>query len=204
MFGKKLRELRKLEGWKQEEVAKKIGVTKQTYSHYENETRTPSLGTIRKLAEVYGVDLDTVFGTDDSPEIKEKGNVYTVPSFKSVPIVGQISCGNGVLAYEDIEGYEDVPSSWLNGGKYFFLRAKGDSMINARIHDGDLVLIREQPEVEDGEIAAVLIDGDAVLKRVYKQENGINLVSENPAYPTKFYSEGVQILGKLKKIFINV
>lgn len=202
MFGKKLKELRKIEGWTQEQVATKIGVTKQTYNHYENEKRTPSLGTIKKLAEVYGVDLDTVFG--EQSVAKEVGIVYDIPSFKSVPVVGQISCGNGVLAYEDIQGYEDVPTSWLNGGKYFFLRAKGDSMINARIHDGDLVLIREQPEVEDGEIAAVMIDGDAVLKRVYKRENTIILQSENPSYPPMILDKNVVILGKLKKIFINV
>ncbi|SEH77702.1 repressor LexA [Halobacillus karajensis] len=206
MFGEKLKSLRKIEGWTQEFVAKKIGVSKQTYSHYERENRTPSLKTIQKLAKIYDVDLDEIFGSENEQvkSEKEESVVYEVPAFEKLPIVGQISCGNGEVAFEEIEGYEDTPKSWLNGGSYFYLRTKGDSMSGARIHDGDLVLIRQQPDVEDGEIAAVLIDDEAVLKRVYKRNNTCILQSENPNYPPRFISDDVKILGKLKKIVINV
>lgn len=196
MYGKKLKELRKIEGWTQEEVAKRIGVSKQTYSHYENENRTPSLKTIRSLAGVYGVDLDHVFGD----EVRENQTIYEVKSFAKLPIVGHISCGQKQLAFENIEGYEEIPASWLNGGQYFFLRAKGDSMTGARISDGDLLLIRKQENVEDGEIAAVLIEDEAVLKRIYKRNGILVLQSENPQYPPIFVTKGkVQIIGKLKK-----
>lgn len=196
MYGRKLKELRKLEGWTQTEVAKKIGVSKQTYSHYENENRQPSLKTIRSLASVYGVDLDQVFGD----EIREDQSVYDIKSLIKIPIVGQVSCGKKELAFEDIEGYEEIPTSWLGDGEYFFLRAKGDSMIGARITHGDLLLIKKQKEIEDGEIAVVMVDEEAVLKRIYKSNNTIILQSENVHYPPIVITEGnVQIVGKLKK-----
>lgn len=193
MYGSKLRELRKIEGWTQEEVAKKLGISKQTYSHYENEKRKPSLNTIRELANVYQVNIDNIFAED------------TEVDFARLPIVGSISCGDGVLAFEDIEGYEDTPRSWLNGGDYFYLRAKGESMINARIHDGDLLLIRKQEEVENGEIAAVWVDGEAVLKKVYISDNTMILQSENPTYPPIVVDgkSKIKIIGKLKKVVLN-
>src|SRR5690625_6654504 len=88
MYGKKLRQLRHLEGWTTEEVAKKIGVAKQTYNHYENEKRKPGLTTIRKLAEVYGVDLDQIFGEE---LIKEEEATYKVNG--NIPIIGDIAAG---------------------------------------------------------------------------------------------------------------
>lgn len=187
MFGKKLKELRRLEGWTQEEVAKKLGVTKQTYSHYENETRKPSLEMIKHLAKVYRVNIDDIF----SEQVKREDIIF-------LPIVGQICCGNGVLAYEHIEGYESVPREWVKGAEHFFLKAKGDSMTGARIYDEDLILIRKQPTVENGEIAAVLIEEEAVLKRVYKNGQQLVLQSENPNYPPIF-SPPVEacIIGKL-------
>ena len=128
--------------------------------------------------------------------------------FVSLPVVGRISCGNGTLAYEEIEGYEVTPSSWLNGGEYFYLRAKGDSMTGARIQDGDLLLIRRQEEVEDGEIAAVLIGNEALLKRVFTRGNSLLLQSENPKYAPILLgpdqNDDVRILGKLKKIVVSV
>lgn len=194
MFGKKLRELRKIEGWTQEEVAKKLGISKQTYSNYENEKRRPSLSIIRELASIYNVNIDDIFAEEAGP-------------FAKLPIVGTISCGNGTIAYEDIEGYEEVPKSWIKGGEYIFLRAKGDSMINARIQDGDLLLIKRQDDVENGEIAAVVIDDEAVLKRVYKNNGTVILQSENPEYQPILLKEkdmkNIRIIGKLKKVILN-
>lgn len=127
--------------------------------------------------------------------------------FKELPIVGRISCGNGILAYQEIEGYETTPREWLNGGEYFYLRAKGDSMTGARIQDGDLLLIRRQNEVENGEVAAVYVNGEAVLKRVYKQNGSVVLQSENPKYPpiicTKETHPDFQIIGKLKRLVVS-
>lgn len=189
MYGKKLRELRKIEGWTQEDVANKLGITKQTYSHYENEKRKPGLDMIKELAAVYQVEIDDIFAEESFGD--------TV----SLPIVGKISCGIGSLAFDDIEGYETTPKEWVAGGEHFYLRAKGDSMIGARIHDGDLLLIRKQPEVQNGEIAAVLINdsSEAVLKRIYVNGEQMVLQSENPNYPPIFSPPAeVKIIGKLK------
>src|SRR5690554_6227012 len=153
------------------------------------------------MAHYFGVPISYFF---EENQIKGSRSCF---NFVKLPIVGAISCGNGAVAYDDIEGYEDVPSSWLNGGEYFFLRAKGDSMINARIQDGDLLLIRRQDDVENGEIAAVLIDGEAVLKRVYKTNDTIILQSENAMYKpiilNKNDMKDVRIIGKLKKVVLN-
>lgn len=187
MYGEKLKELRKLEGWTQEEVANKIGVSKQTYSHYENEKRKPSLGTIKELAAVYQVNIDDIFAEEKLSDLV------------NLPIVGRVSCGNGIIAFEDIEGYESTPREWLSGGDYFYVRAKGDSMNGARIYNDDLLLIRKQPEVENGEIAAVLIRDEVVLKRVYINGDQLVLQSENPNFPPIFAPPAeVKIIGKLK------
>lgn len=125
---------------------------------------------------------------------------------RNLPIVGNIACGDGIVAYEDIEGYEPTPANWLNGGKYFYLRAKGESMKGLRIQDGDLLLIREQPEVENGEIAAVVIDGYAVLKRVTISGETLVLESANPDFPPRVVSaedKNIQIIGKLKKVVLD-
>src|SRR5690606_39970820 len=96
----------------------------------------------------------------------------------------------------------------ITGGEYFYRRAEGDSMVGARIHDGDLLLIRKQPDVADGEIAAVLIDDEAMLKRVYRQNGLLVLQSENPNYPPivvdpKNNPRNIRIIGKLKKVVID-
>lgn len=201
-----IKRLMKERGWTQLKLSEKSHISKSTLSDYINCNTLISPGNVEKLSEAFGVhksDIDPSF--KNIYPIKEEKLLYgDTPSFTSLPIVGAISCGNGVLAYEDIEGYEDTPDSWLNGGEYFYLRAKGDSMINARIHEGDLLLIRRQEEVENGEIAAVLIDGEAVLKKVYKNDDSMILQSENPMYPPIIVGKGqnIQVIGKLKRAVI--
>lgn len=111
--------------------------------------------------------------------------------------LGEIACGEPIFADEQVETYIDLESD-INAD--FVLRAKGDSMINARINDGDLVFIKEQPDVSDGEIAAVIIDEEATLKRVYKYDDHITLNAENPAYKPIQVRRGeaktVRIIGK--------
>jgi len=200
-IGQKIKQLRKEHKLTQEELAKILDVKPTAVSAWELGRNKPLMDKLDMMAHYFGVPISYFF---EENEIKgPKNHIY----FVKLPIVGTISCGNGVIAYEDIEGYEDVPSSWLNGGEYFFLRAKGDSMINARIMDGDLLLIRRQDDVENGDIAAVLIDGEAVLKRVYKTDDTIILQSENPAYKPiilrKDDMKNIRIIGKLKKVVLN-
>lgn len=200
-IGQKIKQLRKAHKLTQEELAKILDVKPTAVSAWELGRNKPLMDKLDMMAHYFGVPISYFF---EENEIKgPKNHIY----FVKLPIVGTISCGNGVIAYEDIEGYEDVPRSWLNGGEYFFLRAKGDSMINARIMDGDLLLIRKQDDVENGEIAAMLIDGEAVLKRVYKTDDTIILQSENPMYKpiilNKNDMKDVRVIGKLKKVVLN-
>jgi len=208
MYGKKLRELRNLEAWTQEEVSKKLGVSKQTYSHYENEKRKPSLDMVHKLADVYGVDLNTVFGTNGSSKnVKEGPEKYYSDSskFKRLPIVGRISHDEDIVSYEEVQGYEDIPSSWLSEDEYFLFRASDNSMINARIQKDDLLLIKRQNTIENGEISVVYIDGSAVLKRIYETDSAIILQSENPKYPpiSIEYDKKIKVIGKLKLVILT-
>ena len=120
-----------------------------------------------------------------------------MPKMRKIPLIGAIACGSPILAEEHIEDYIDIP---VHIHADFSLTCKGDSMINARIFDGDIVYIRQQDTVESGEIAAVLIESEATLKRVLIYDDHIILAPENPTYkPIICWHEEmntVRILGK--------
>lgn len=203
-----IKKLMKLNGWTQLKTSEKSGISKSTLSDYINCKTLINPGNVEKLSVAFGVhksEIDPSFNTNTN-QVNEESAIYNVtPKMIQLPVVGKISCGAGALAFEEIEGYEATPTDWLNGGEYFYLRAKGDSMINARIVDGDLLLIRKQTDVENGEIAAVSIDDEAVLKRVYKTGKNVILQSENPNYPPIVLDEkkNIRIIGKLKKVVLN-
>lgn len=142
-----------------------------------------------------------------TPNTEKLITEVSITDMVNLPVVGSISCGNGVLAYDTIECYEPTPKSWLNGGDYLYTRARGNSMLNARIQNGDLVLIRKQPDVEDGQIAAVLIDEEIFLKRVYKRNGSVILQSENPEFPPMIVdlkNSSCKIIGKLVRVIIKM
>lgn len=160
-MGKNIKKYRDIRNYSLQVLAEKVGITKKTVQRYENGEHKFDMDRLRDLAKALDVTVPQLTeGAYSFSETESSNSEYI-----SLPVVGKISCGNGRLAYELIEGYETTPRSWINGGEYFYLRAKGDSMIGSRIYDGDLLLIRTQEEVEDGEIAAVLIDDEAVLKK---------------------------------------
>ena len=123
-----------------------------------------------------------------------------MPETRKVPLLGTIACGEPILAIENVEDYVDMDADTYAD---FALRCKGDSMINARIFDGDIVYVRKQSSVENGEIAAVLIKGledEATLKRVYLDNDSIRLCAENPMYKDMIFMKekmnDVEIIGK--------
>ena len=124
-------------------------------------------------------------------------NIIPMPEMRKIPLIGSIACGAPILADEHIEDYVDIPA---HIHAEFSLRCKGDSMSGARIFDGDLVYIRQQDTVENGEIAAVLIDTEATLKRVKFYDDHIVLEPENPHFrPLTYWGEEmntIRILGK--------
>ena len=123
-----------------------------------------------------------------------------------VPILGTIRAGEPIYAAENIEGYELVPADDLRGGEYFFLRVKGDSMIGARIQDGDLVLVRRQEDVDDGDIAVILVGPEeATLKRLYRTDGKWILQPANPNYkPLVIDKVDVKIIGKVVRVQFEV
>lgn len=158
---------------------------------------TPTIPQLKKLADGMAMTLSELFeAVEDMPGALPL-NILTMPGMRRIPLVGTIACGTPILAEENIEDYVNVPRE-LAGD--FALLCKGDSMVGARIFDGDIVYIRQQDTVNSGEIAAVLIDNEATLKRVRIFPDHISLEPENPKYrPIVLWDEEmntVRILGK--------
>lgn len=158
---------------------------------------TPTLPQLKKLADGMRMTLSELFEKADDMPIDIGSNILPMPEMRKIPLVGTIACGEPILAEENIEDYVNIPKDMAGD---FALTCKGDSMINARIFNGDIVYIRQQDTVENGEIAAVLIDNEATLKRVRLFDDHISLEPENPMYkPLVFWNEEmntVRILGK--------
>ena len=180
-------------------AAAAIGIPYTTYVGYEKGDREPNSEMLIKIASFFEVTVDYLIGrTDDkNAYVSLPSNVIPIPRMKKVPLLGDIACGEPILAEENIVDFVNMPVDFPGT---FALRCHGDSMINARIFDGDLVYIHQQPVVENGEIAAVLIDNEATLKRVYRYPDRIELRAENPTFRTiTFVGEemtSVSILGK--------
>jgi len=192
----------------QRQFALRCGLSNGTISFLERglnpQTRqpiTPTLPVLQKLAAGMELSLGELFRlVDDLPvELAAGGvtNIIPLPKTYTVPLLGIIACGDPILAEQNIIDQVPVPESVK--GADFALQCKGDSMIGARIYDGDIVYIRQQPTVDNGQIAAVLIDNEATLKRVYAYPDKLVLSPENPAYPPFVYSgeelENIRIIG---------
>jgi repressor LexA len=117
---------------------------------------------------------------------------------RDVPLVGRIAAGSPILAEEDIEEIFPLPTELVGNDPVFMLRVHGDSMIGAGIFDGDLVVVRRQPEAHNGELVAALIDGEeATVKRFRRETDRVLLISENPAYEPIVLTGGVEVIGKV-------
>ena len=173
-------------GFTLDDVATKVGVHKSTIQRYEiGDIKSPKLPVIQAIAKALGVDPDWIIGKSASRCVDS--NILPVPDMKRIPVYGTIPAGTPALAIEHIEGYDFADVS--NAEDYFFLRVKGDSMINANIFDGSLVLIHRQSCADNGQIVACLVNGDeATLKRFKQQNSTIVLIPENPAYEPRILS----------------
>ena len=186
-IGKRIAELRRERGYNQEQLAEMAMINRVTLARYETGTIEPGAFAISRIADALGVSTDEILC-----------RVEKLPPFiplvkTSVPVIGEIACGQPITAQQNAEGYAELPDGVQAD---FALRCRGDSM-EPTFEQNDLVLIRQQPEVMNGQIAAIGINGEATLKRVYKQDNGITCVSDNPAYPPMFFpaGEGLIIYG---------
>ena len=186
-------------------LSERSGVPKGTINKLLNgETRNPTAQTLRRLADALGCELEYLcIRPEDVPGVFRFGEERTPPHpdlmpvrRKKIPLIGAIAAGQPILCEEEAEIAD------CDGGVQadFALRVTGDSMTGARIHDGDIVFLRRQDDVDDGQIAAVIVDGRATLKRVYHIPGGVSLLSENPKYPPMIFTypeyESIRIIGK--------
>ena len=180
------------------ELSRKLKIPEGTISQYKAGAYEPKQRRLEVIANALNVSIPWLMGTTDDPAPAAPANIIAMPGTYTVPLLGSIACGAPILAEENIECDVEVPEHVRAD---FALRCKGDSMINARIFDGDIVYIRQQPSVDSGQIAAVLVDGDeATLKRVRLYPDHISLEPENPLYrPLVYWEEDmntVRILGR--------
>lgn len=202
MLANNIRYLRKKNNFSQEFVAEKLGYkTYTTIQKWETGVSEPSIAKLKEFADLVGVDVNDIINTNmeiDDLSFPNIPNIYPI-ELKRFPLLGEIACGEPRFASEDRESYVEASTDIQAD---FCLKAKGDSMINVRIQDGDIVFIREQPSVYNGEIAAVVIDDEATLKRVfyYPEKDLFILKAENPKYDDLIYSkselDNIRILGK--------
>ena len=202
-FSERLRQLRTERGISQQTLANSLGdISKSSINMYERGEREPGLEMLEAIADFFNVDMDFLLGKSNIQNkaravVFSTDNIIPMPEMRKIPLIGCIACGAPILADEHIEDYIDIPKH-IHAD--FALTCKGDSMINARIFDGDIVYIRKQDTVENGEIAAVLIEDEATLKRVRLFDDHISLEPENPQYRPIVYwvdeMNSVRILGK--------
>lgn len=181
MIGDNVKYLRKRHGYSQATLARKLNINQASISLWESGKTNPDTGTLVELSKLFDVSLD--FLTSDEPR-RELDSIAIRKN--AVPIVGEIACGERITPDTNPQGFADLPDGVHAD---FALRCKGDSM-TPTLYDGDLVLIRQQPEVENGQIAAVNVNGETTLKHVYRQSHGLLLTADNANFPPVFVPAG--------------
>lgn len=207
ILGQRIKELREEQNLTQEDLAKKLGISKSTIGMYETNKRQPDTATKEALADLFNVDMDYLYGRS---EIKNKSaRLFELASTGVlIPVLGYVRAGYPIYAEENIIDYEEISSAMAKKGEFFGLKIRGNSM-EPRIFENDVVIVKKQPDIENGEIAVVMVNGDeATVKKVVKSNEGIMLVplNSNCSYEPHFYSnaeiEGcpVSIVGKVVEV----
>ena len=192
-----IKKLREAAGYNMKEAAAMLGIPYTTYVNYEKGYREPNSEMLIKIADLFDTTVDYIIGKTNS-FIPTAENIIPMPKMRKIPLIGTIACGTPILAVENIEDEVDIPEE-IHAD--FALRCKGDSMIDADIHSGDIVYIRQQDEVDPGQIAAVLVEDEATLKRFYYDASAgvVTLVPANSALSPQFYQgetlNHIKILG---------
>ena len=203
-IGSAIKQARLSKGLSAVALAEKAKVAKSSISEWEKGKTQPSADALFRMCDALGISPNELINKEEKPMLPE--NIVPIKKVK-VPVLGSVACGQPIFATNDLECYVDS----INDVQCdFALWAKGDSMINARIFDGDLVFVKQQNIVDNGEIAVVLIDDEATLKRVFydQQKATITLVAENPKYAPFVYQgaelENIKILGKAVAFQSNI
>ena len=190
----------KQRGVERSKMAADLNVKYTTLTDWINGNVYPRIGSIEKIADYFNVEKSDLIE-------RRPDNVIPITKTVKIPLLGEIACGDPILAEENIEEYIDEPVNYLPSGKCFYLKAKGDSM-KPTISNGSKVLIRQQPDVEDNEIAAVLMaeTNEATLKRVKRSSGTIFLMPDNPEFtPIIVGKENpARILGKAVRVVTDL
>ena len=184
-FAERLRSLRQEKGWSQQRLAEELKLSKSSVNMYERGEREPGFETMEALADLFHVDMNYLYGRTENrfvqPAPAAAGRIpqgfSPLPEMVQVPLIGSIACGTPITAEQNIKSYIGIPAAWHAD---FALECHGDSMAPT-ICDGDVVCIRSQPEVEQGQIAAVRIGEEATLKHCYYQNGVVQLIADNPS-----------------------
>ena len=201
-YSERIRELRKMRGMSQQDLADKLDLNKVAISQYERGVRRPNIDIVSALCDIFNVSSDFLLGEDDMTiRIVNTDEIKKLDSSRRIPVLGRVAAGIPIDAIEDIIDWEDVTEN--APGEYFGLKIKGDSMM-PRIVEGDVVIVHSQPDAESGDVVIVQINGDtATCKRLAKYDTGISLISFNPMYaPINFTNEEIKnlpvtIIGKV-------
>ena len=203
-IGQSIKKARRAAGLTQAELASRACISRSYLAGVEGDRYNPSVDTLQKLSSALGTGTAALLG-EAAPEATEQSvsaalalfeqlrqegrlpeNLSLLSPMRRIPLVGEIACGTPILAEENIEDYVDLPRH-IHAD--YALTCRGESMVGAGIYDGDVVYIRQQPEVQNGQIAAVRVDADtATLKRFYRAGDTVTLVAENPAIPPQVFS----------------
>ena len=195
-----LSKLKSENGLTTDQLSRLSGVPKGTLNKLLNgETANPRGETLKKIAGALNCPVEVFYARTEEEfslhNLRNAGDILPVRSHR-IPLVGEIAAGVPIYADEQMEIISCDDSTKGD----FALKVRGDSMIDARIHDGDIVFIRSQEDVDDGEIAAVLLDNEATLKRVYHIKNGLQLIPMNSKYAPMVFTldecDSIRILGK--------
>lgn len=198
MFGERIKELRKRYKMTQKQLAEKLFIDQTAVSYWESGKTKPDFEKQQLLADLFNVSVDYLLGRDTVQTNRQKGIM--------VPVLGKVVAGIPLDAVEEILDYEEISKDMAKQGEHFALQIKGNSM-EPKFSEGDVVIVRKQPDVDTGDIAVVLVNGnEATVKKIKKRPDGVMLVPTNPEYEVMFYNNAeiqslpVTILGKVVEL----
>lgn len=184
-FGYRFKNLRKEKKLTQEQLANMFFTTKATISRYESDTQLPEIESLKKYAEFFEVSIDYLLARTNIRNLELPANAIITDDYITVPLIGVIRAGEPIYAEQNILGYFSLPKMLVSSGEHFYLKVVGDSMDMEGIYEDGYVLVRRQEEIENGEIAVVIVNGDeATVKKFYKTDNQVTLIprSTNPIH----------------------
>ncbi len=208
-FGDRFKSLRIEKNMTQQQLADLFFTKKSSISRYENNIQLPEIDTLRKFADFFEVSIDYLLCRSNLKNNDMPSAAYLPKKTIELPILGVVRAGVPLYAQQNLLGYSTIDAALVPSGECFYLRVKGDSMNLSNIVDNQLVMIRRQQAVENGEIALVMVgEEDATIKKLYRSDTTVTLMphSSNPEYPPRIINlekEPVKVIGKVVGTFIR-